>query len=137
MSACEAAGRWRWAGDVLNSMGRAHLVPLDASFNVCISACHKGQASSFGAAMAAYREQWHQALDAFQKMRSLSLELSEPNCTALLNACVRGARWKTALELSQSAAAPEFGGSLAASACEASEVPAIGALSDEIGGRRL
>ena len=130
MSACEAAGHWRYTGHLLHSMNRAQLVLFDSSFNVCISACHRGQ-TTFGAALAALREQWQQALDAFGKMRSLSLESSEPDLSALLGACVRGARWKQAQELAAAAAAPDFGGSLAVSASEVSEVPAFGALSGE------
>eukprot|EP00891_Asterochloris_glomerata_P006084 jgi/Astpho2/6084/Aster-04031 len=89
ISACEKAGEWRLALQLLEEMRREGCNPNVISYNSLITACAQGA-------------QWERAAELFQQMQQQHCMPDVVTYTALIGAYEKGHQWRQALQVFES-----------------------------------
>jgi len=86
ISACETAGMWQLALNLLHRMFQYQLEPNGICFSAAISACR-------------VPGEWQHACDLLQQIFIHSLSSDDICCTAAIGTCGQSSRWQHALQL--------------------------------------
>ncbi|CAE8642904.1 unnamed protein product, partial [Polarella glacialis] len=119
ISACEKAGRWRCALELLHGMPRRKLTPNVVSYSAAASACEKG-----AQAQGLLSSQWRIAMILLNNMQELRVTSNAITYNSAISTCEKGGQWQQAVLLLRNMAermiAPtDISYSAAMSACKA------------------